>query len=163
MMNLKNFWKNPFQRSISKKIVGFVIFVAAIGFADATYLTVEHFANKIPPCMVGGCEVVLTSAYSTVAGIPVSLAGSLFYLALLVLCIAYLDRKNDIYLRLALFIIALGFLVSIYLFALQAFVIHAFCQYCLISGFISLVLFISAIIIWKKAQGADLSQTDVPL
>ena len=78
----------------ANKFAIFLLIVALLGFADATYLTIEHYQNKIPPCSVGGCEQVLTSAYSVVAGVPVSLMGSVYYLLVLIGMFAYLESKN---------------------------------------------------------------------
>ncbi len=150
MMNLKKLLTTPFQRSVSKKLIGFLIVIALLGFADASLLTIEHYMNTIPPCAIGGCEIVLTSAYAEVVGVPVALGGAVFYLTILILLIAYLDTKKEIILRSALFLTIPGFLVSLYLFYLQAFVIHAFCQYCLGSALTSTVLFVTAIVIFKK-------------
>lgn len=124
--------------------------VAAIGFADATYLTIEHYANKIPPCVIGSCETVLSSSYATVAGIPVALGGAIYYFIILVLLLLYIDMKKEIILRSALLFTTVGFLASVYFFFIQAFVLHAFCQYCLISALTSTILFITAIAIFKK-------------
>ena len=152
MMNLKKLLTTPFQSLPSKGLVIFLFVVAVLGFADAGYLTVEHYRNTIPPCTTDGCETVLTSVYATVAGIPVALGGALYYLAFLVLLMIYLDTKKEVVLRGALVFTVLGFLASLYFFFLQAFVIHAFCQYCIGSAITSTILFISAIMIFKKSH-----------
>lgn len=149
-MNLKNLLTTPFQRSLSKGVLTFLFVVAALGFADATYLTIEHYNNRIPPCTTDGCEIVLTSVYATIAGVPVALLGAVYYLAILVLLVTYLDSKNEKFVRWALSLTVIGFLASLYLFYLQAFVIKAFCQYCLVSAGTSTALFIAALVIFKK-------------
>jgi uncharacterized membrane protein len=88
-------------------------------------------------------------------GFPVALGGVIFYLAFLVLITAYLIEKKELLLRWALAITILGFLASLYLSLLQAFVIHAFCLYCLVSAATSTLLFIAAIIIFKKYQNKN--------
>lgn len=149
-MNLKRLLTTPFQRSVSKGLIAFLIAVSAIGFVDATFLTVEHYENKIPPCTTDGCETVLTSAYATVVGIPVALGGSLYYLTLLILLLVYLDTKKEFILRSTLILTSIGFLASLYFFILQAFIIRAFCQYCLGSAATSTALFIISIFIFLK-------------
>jgi uncharacterized membrane protein len=156
MMNLRQLLTTPFQRSISRGLIIFLIIIALIGFADATYLTIEHYAGNIPPCTTDGCETVLTSSYSTIAGIPVALSGAVFYLAFLVLIIAYLLEKKEIILKIALLLTTLGFLASIYFFILQAFVIQAFCQYCLLSAATSTILFVASVFIFKKYRNESL-------
>ncbi len=151
MMNLKHLFKTPLQQVLIPKWIPIVfIVIAFIGFADATFLTIEHFGNRIPPCTTDGCETVLTSAFATIGGIPVALMGAIYYLALLILLLLYLDVKKEVFLRIAFLLATLGFIASIYFFILQAFVIHAFCQYCIISGLTSTLLFIISIFTFKK-------------
>lgn len=143
MNNLKKFFKKPLQKDkLPKWIIIALITIALLGFADATYLVAEHYVNAIPPCSIGSCELVLTSSYSTVLGLPVSLPGSIYYLALLILFIVYLDTKKEISLRTALLLSPLGFIVSLYFFIIQAFVLHAFCLYCLGSAITSTLIFL---------------------
>lgn len=150
MMNLKKLLTTPFRNSLSRGFLIFLFVVAGLGFADASYLTIEHFTNKIPPCVVGSCEQVLTSQYAVVAGIPVALGGAIYYLIFLVLIMIYLDTKKEIVLRGALIFTVFGFIASLYFTYLQAFVINAFCQYCIISALTSTILFITSIVIFKK-------------
>src|SRR4051812_8879211 len=102
MTNLKHLLTRPLN-SLPTGLVLALVIVALLGFADAAYLTVEHYQNIIPPCSItGGCEKVLTSPYSTVLGIPVSLVGSIYYLLVLVGLAAYLEGKYERILRYAL-------------------------------------------------------------
>jgi uncharacterized membrane protein len=129
-----------------------LIILALIGFCDATYLTIDHYQNIAPPCFVGSCEVVLTSAYSTVAGIPVSIFGVAYYLFIVVALFAFINSSADPVtgnkktgaFRAALYVTPLGFLASLYFFIIQAFVLDHFCQYCLLSATTSTVLFLIA-------------------
>lgn len=150
MMNLKRSLTTRLQAEPSKGLFWTFLILALIGFADATFLTVEHFMNKVPPCTISGCETVLTSQYSYILGIPVALLGSIYYLSLLVLCFAYLDSKKDVFIRSAFAITFFGIAFSIYFVLVQALIIHAYCQYCLVSAFISTILFIISIIALKK-------------
>ena len=62
-----------------------MIVLAAIGLGVATYLTYIHYAGIKPLCGTngGGCEIVQTSQYSKLAGVPVALIGLLGYIAIL--------------------------------------------------------------------------------
>src|SRR5665811_1198486 len=54
-----------------------------LGFIDASYLTIVHYRDALPNCSIlKGCDIVTTSALSTIGGIPIALFGALFYLAL---------------------------------------------------------------------------------
>ena len=71
------------------------LIVSAFGFADATYLTTQHYLGLPVACSIlEGCEQVTTSPYSLIFGIPVALLGSIFYLTALILCVIYLDSKK---------------------------------------------------------------------
>lgn len=126
------------------------LITALVGFSDAVYLTVQHFLNKIPPCTIGGCETVLTSKYAQIFGIPVSLMGTLYYLAIIVLIIIFLDTKKEIFLRIPVLLSFLGLIASIYFSYLQLFVINAFCPYCAVSALTSLTIFILSVHILRK-------------
>ncbi len=117
----------------------FLLILSIAGFFDASYLTILHYKNIIPPCTIAkGCETVLTSQFSTILGIPIALFGGLFFLALIFLIL--LDQKR--FFRYFKILVLLGVLVSINLFFIQAFVLNAFCQYCLLVEAIILAIFI---------------------
>ena len=102
--------------------------VAAAGVAIAGYLTRAHYGGGSVVCPVGGgCETVQESEYAELAGVPVALLGLAAYVIVLALIIW--DAPSA---RLAAAAIALvGLLFSAYLLVVQAFVIEAFCVWCL--------------------------------
>jgi uncharacterized membrane protein len=97
------------------------------GFAVAGYLTWAHYAGETVVCLrSGGCETVQKSSYSEIAGVPVAVLGLGFYAAMFML--VGWDTENA---RLAAAALAfVGVLFSAYLLVVQAFVIHAFCVWC---------------------------------
>jgi uncharacterized membrane protein len=102
--------------------------VALAGVVVAGYLTWVHFDETALVCVTGGgCETVQQSAYAEIAGIPVALLGLVSY-SVVVGLVAW-DTPSA---RLAAAMIALvGLLFSLYLLALQLFVIDAVCVWCL--------------------------------
>jgi uncharacterized membrane protein len=159
-MNLRQLLKRPIS-NVPKWAPTSLGIIALLGFIDATYLAVEHFANEVPPCVVGNCEIVLTSRFSEIAGVPVSLLGALYYLTLVVLIIIYIDTKKEVMLRSAMFITVVGFVASIWFVSLQAFVIGAYCQFCLISAALSTALFVVSIWVLRKYRVKETSTKDV--
>ena len=130
----------------------FLIF-SAVGFADATYLTVKHFLGTPIPCAIlQGCEQVTNSQFATVFGVPVALLGSFYYLTILILSVVYLDTRQFLALKLATSLTIFGFLASLWFVFLQVFIIKAICLYCMISATTSTLLFISGLIFWTKKQ-----------
>lgn len=102
--------------------------VALAGAAVAGYLTWAHFAESSVVCVAGGgCETVQESEYAEIAGVPVALLGLIAYTV--VLAFVAWDSPTA---RLGAAMLALiGLLFSLYLLALQLFVIDAVCVWCL--------------------------------
>lgn len=123
------------------------------GFLDATYLTITHYQNSIPPCSITfGCETVLTSKYSTIGTVPVSLPGSIFYVAVMVFSIIALQTKRFLFIKILFSLAVIGVLVSIGFFLIQALIIRSFCQYCLLSEAIALTILIFSILVLKASN-----------
>lgn len=135
-----------------------ILVVAALGFADAAYLTIEHYKGVIPPCsIVSGCETVLTSSYSIVLGVPVSLLGAIYYFLIAGGIFAYIDTKKTAILKWTLSITIFGLLMSLWFIFLQAIVIKAWCLYCLGSAATSIALFVLAGVVFKKYSVKDIN------
>lgn len=134
------------------RITAFIL--AAIGAADALYLTVNKLTHRQVFCGGSGdCETVANSPYSEIAGIPIAILGLGAYLALLALL--YLEVRGSFWKEnapLAFFGISLiGVLYSAYLTYLEIWVIHAICPYCVVSAILMVLLFIIAVI--RLVQG----------
>lgn len=156
MQTLKNLLTRPL-RQVPTSLAIAVLVVALIGFADASYLVIEHYQGVVPPCTItAGCEKVLTSAYSEVFGIPVSLPGAVFYLIVAAGAVAYLEGKHEEIFRYALQFTVFGILASIWFVFLQMFVIHSYCAYCLGSAITSTLLFILARVILHRYKSNEL-------
>jgi uncharacterized membrane protein len=118
-----------------------VALVALVGLTDAAYLTVEHLSGNSVRCMVvSGCDEVLQSSYATVAGgVPVAAVGAVAYFT--VFSLATLAAFGyDGARKLLTPLVAVMFLATLWFLYLQAFVIRAFCTYCLISATVTTVL-----------------------
>jgi uncharacterized membrane protein len=104
--------------------------VALAGLGIAGYLSWAHYADTSVICVAGGgCEKVQSSDYAELFGIPVAVLGLGAYAVILAL-IAW-DTPLA---RLGAASVALfGMLFSAYLLAVQAFVIEAFCIWCVVN------------------------------
>ena len=128
--------------------------VSLIGLADSIYLTVEHVSGRSVICtIVAGCSEVLSSPYAVVAGVPLALIGAAAYFSVFSLATlaAFGYRVAG---KLLTVLVLLMFLVSLWLIYLQAFVIHAFCQFCLLSAAVTTAL---AVIVLFARRSARLS------
>lgn len=137
--------------------------ISLLGFLDASYLTIKHFVGTPLPCSIlRGCEEVTTSQYSVIGGIPVALLGAIYYLAIFVLVLLFLNGKlfssgvnsgtpenQDKSLKLVARLTVIGLIASLWFIYLQVFVIKAICLYCMFSAFTSITLFILGIIVLK--------------
>ena len=120
--------------------------LSVLGLADALYLTIEHVTGQSVRCtIVAGCSEVLSSQYAVVAGVPLALIGAAAYFG--VFSLATLAAFGyRIAATLLTPLVLLMFLVSLWLFYLQAFVIHAFCQFCLFSAAVTTALTVIVLI-----------------
>ncbi len=116
--------------------------VALLGIADAVYLTVHHYTTEPVPCGAAfDCEMVLTSPYAEIAGLPLAAFGAAAYFIAfsLALLAAFGDRRmwKLFGVQVTLMACFTGWLIY-----LQAAVIGAFCQFCLISAATTITLFV---------------------
>lgn len=120
--------------------------VAIVGLVDSIYLTIHHYTAEPVPCsIIEGCEMVLTSAYATIADIPIALFGAIAYLDAFIFAVLWAIGKS--FGRLLFGVqstIMAG--VSIWLIYVQAAKINAFCQFCMLSAATSILLFVTFMI-----------------
>jgi uncharacterized membrane protein len=83
-------------------------------------------------------------------GVPVALLGMIYYLVIALGLFAHIEGKHEPSLRAVLLLTVFGFLMSMWFIGAQAFLIHAWCLYCLGSATISTILFGSSVYVLKK-------------
>lgn len=128
--------------------------IAGLGFIDATFLTIQHYTRFTLPCSIThGCELVTTSSYSSILGIPVALLGALYYVSVILAIYSSLEFAKPRWLKWIGVSTISGFLFSGWFVYLQLFVIHAICQYCMFSALTSTSLFIVSIVYLTKMRG----------
>jgi uncharacterized membrane protein len=96
-------------------------------------------------CGAGGCDAVQSSPYAAFLGIPVPLLGVVGYGAIFGLAIAGVQPRfmNDRRVALALLATcAVAAVFTLYLNYLEAFVILAWCRWCIVSAVIVTALFL---------------------
>ncbi len=124
--------------------------LSLIGFFVALYLLLWKVGVLGSlACGTGGCEMVQTSKYAEFFGLPVALYGMLGYLALLVVSLLGLQPRWVMHRwpTLGLTVLAaLGVAFTAYLTYLEAAVIHAWCQWCLVSAGIIVAILVAAVV-----------------
>lgn len=125
----------------------YLLFATAIvGLAVSGYLFVAYTTGGPITCGVGhGCDTVRASEYSSFFGIPTPVFGLIFYL---LMAIGVIIKRWDLLKWLTLG----GLIVSGYLTYLEAFVINAWCFWCVVSAILSVVAFV---IVWLRMKGHD--------
>ena len=114
--------------------------LSLIGLGDAIYLTIRELTCQNLRCtIISGCAEVLGSKYAHLAGIPLASLGAFAYFLAFSLAILVLFGYGFARQVLAV-LVGIMFLTSLWLLYLQAFVIHHFCQYCLLSAGVTTLL-----------------------
>jgi uncharacterized membrane protein len=129
----------------------YALVLAFLGFIDAAYLTITRLKNITPPCSVHfGCETVLRSSFSTIGPFDIDILGTLFYLAVIFICLLILIEGMKQLMKVFYFTVLVGFFFSIVLFLIQFLILKAFCQYCLLSELISAGLFVLSLLKFRE-------------
>ena len=124
--------------------------LALVGAGIAAYLTYAKYADATIACATGGCETVQSSEYAEVLELPVPVLGLLGYLAILATAFSAGETA-----RLAGAVLALGgLLFSGYHVVVQIVAVGAFCQWCLASDLVMLLLAAATVARLRAAQPA---------
>ncbi len=124
--------------------------LAAIGIAITTYLVRKRVNEEVPICFVGqNCHAVLTSKYNKILGLHNDVLGLVYYsFEAVVTGLLVLEFMPYLPLELIAFVTMLiGAVLSVYFTYLQAFVLKAWCFWCLMSAFTAWGM--AAIILFK--------------
>jgi len=142
---------------LDRRLYRTALALSVIGIAVAAYLVYVHYAGIEPACSTGGCEVVQTSAWADVYGVPVALIGLLGYISILG---SLLVLRGDAQLFASAVLSLIGFLYSGYLTYQELFTIKAICQWCVASAVILTLLAI--VTLWRlfASGGAEVGDVD---
>ncbi len=137
-----------------------VVAVLAVGGVFVALYLVAHNMGLGGPivCGVGDCATVQSSQYATLGPVPVSVIGVLGYVVLLALAFVGLrpdHRESRLIGGLLLAGSLGGGLFSAYLTYLEAFVIEAWCQYCVASAIIIMLIFFASIPEMARLRGSS--------
>src|ERR1700743_2416901 len=127
-----------------------MLVLTVLGVVLASYLTYIHYAGIKPLCGTngGGCEIVQTSKYSTLFGLPVALIGLLGYIAILGSLLVPESERSRLA-TVAFTVVGFGF--SAYLTYRELFSIHHICEYCVSSAVIVTILM--CLSVWRFLRG----------
>ncbi len=144
----------PSSESQNKSVWPFLIaaLLSLIGLGDAIYLTVQDLTGQNLRCtIVSGCAEVLGSKYAHIGPVPLAVLGASAYFT--VFSLSILATFGYRFARpLLAGLVGIMFLTTLWLLYLQAFVIHHFCQYCLLSAAVTITLTILIVITLRRAS-----------
>jgi uncharacterized membrane protein len=109
-------------------------------------------------CAVGSCETVQTSRWASLLGVPVATWGVAFYLVVLGVSLYGLSDAMADSRRLSQALVVMtgtGVLFSVWLTYLELFVIHAICQWCVVSAILVTVLFVISLLDLRDVRALD--------
>ncbi len=124
--------------------------LALVGFFVALYLSLWKIGwLGTLACGAGSCEVVQTSRYAYLFGIPVAFYGTGGFLSLLLVSLVglqprFVSGRGATTALVALS--AIGVVFAGYLTYLEAFVIEAWCRWCVVCAGLVTAIFISGLV-----------------
>lgn len=134
-----------------------ILILSFVGLFDSLYLWWAYTSPSHPlACLGTGCDVARSSSYSHFGGLPLPLYGVALYGALALLAVGESLGGRILYpiIRYSTLIVAAaGFVVSLLLSGVEAFVLHAWCAWCVLSAI--LVTLILALSIFGIARRSD--------
>lgn len=103
------------------------------------YLAVSHYLGIAVPCdITKGCEAVLSSKYSSLFGLPLSVWGVAYFSA--VIFTALLANHYNLWRKILTALLGVGALMSLGFLGIQFFIIKKICQYCLTTDILGIIL-----------------------
>jgi uncharacterized membrane protein len=130
----------PANERPQPRLFALAALLSLAGLGDSIYLTVTHLTGENAACFASsGCSEVLSSVYASVGQIPLAAFGaSGYFVAFSCAVLAAFGYPRA---RFSLTVVVAGMLATtLWLLYVQAFILHAFCDFCLISAALSLSL-----------------------
>lgn len=120
-----------------------MIIITLIGLINTIYLSYNTMQGTPVKCLFfpqEWCDRVTQSRFSKTMGIPNAYLGLAVLSVILILLL--LHTKGNMPASYPRFFILFGFLFSLYFFYIQAFVLKAFCTWCVLSALVFMLLFL---------------------
>lgn len=134
--------------------------IAILGLLVSGYLFIEYVTGGPIVCgKWGSCEAVRASAYAYLLGLPTPAYGLIFY-SVLALGAILTTPTTAARLRLPLRLLTvIGVGTSIWLTYIEAFVIHAWCIWCVASAVLTVLAFV---VVWTSHTPPQVTAASIP-
>lgn len=130
------------------QFIATLIVLGLLGAIDTTYLIWKNRIKQPLMCPIGqDCNVVLNSKWNKFFFIRNDILGLLFYIGIIVGAILLFFEVDGIVKTLLMVGSGLGVLLSISLVFVQAKIIKNYCFYCLVSAFLTLLIFLNVLLL----------------
>jgi uncharacterized membrane protein len=131
--------------------------LSLVGLLVALYLTLFKLGviGELACGTAGSCETVQLSRWAVFLGVPVAAWGAAFYALTLGIALAALQPRWADARAIPLALTALagwGVLFSVWLTALELFVIHAICLWCVTSAVLVTMLFVASLVDLRQSR-----------
>jgi uncharacterized membrane protein len=137
-----------------------IALISLLGLFLGAYLTLYKFGYiGSLVCNVSSCEQVQTSRWSMFVGLPVATWGLGFYVVMLVLSLAGMQPSFEDSRAISQALLAMasvGLVFTAWLNYLEAFVINAWCEWCVASALMVVALFAFAVLDVKRSRALAL-------
>lgn len=124
--------------------------VGLLGLFISLYLLWEYTSPSSPMvCFGGGCDAARASSYSHLGGIPLPVYGVVMYVFLVLLVFIHpllpvsMARWSEYGVAL---VSGIGFVASLFLTGVEAFVLHSWCVWCVVSALSVTAIFVFSIL-----------------
>lgn len=124
--------------------------ISLVGLAEGTYLTVLNLTGETAICGgSAGCFEVLGSSYAKIGPIPVAALGALAYFTAFAFATFAAFGRAQARIFFAATVLSM-FAMTLWLLYVQAFLLHAFCRYCLFST--AMIFFLTGMVVMTPAK-----------
>ncbi|MBN1484525.1 MAG: vitamin K epoxide reductase family protein [Chloroflexia bacterium] len=140
------------ERALKLRMV--IGLLALVGLLIAVHLSLNELRlSSNTACLGGGsgCDTVNESRYVYAFGPPIALQGVIGYVLILTVTLGWMTRERIGPLPVRMVLLGLaeyGFVFSLVLTYLEAFKIHAFCTWCLVSAGLMTAIFGLCLAMW---------------
>lgn len=139
-------------RNIYRWLVGLNV----LAILDTAYLTYLHYKPSASSvCNFGeqfNCDIVNKSTYAELFGVPVALLGLATYVLLLIFSLRGLKKDQSTFIPWVFAFVGGGVLFTLYLTGVEAFILRAWCLFCLIQQILILIQFGLFGRLWKLTK-----------
>lgn len=133
------------EKIIHLLVASIILLLAVVGFVVSLYIFLKKRRRKPLTCFLGhNCNVVVNSKYQALLGVPNELVGVVFYALMLVVgLVLWSGVSLPLLMVWLIFGISLvAALFSVILTGIQWFILHDWCEYCLLSSAMSIAIVI---------------------